>query len=43
MVNQIFRRPIGTLRDLGTARVWAVEIIGTVICVVALIFALVLL
>jgi hypothetical protein len=40
---RIFHRPIGTLRDLGTAPIWIGEIVCGVIIVIVVIAALIFL
>ena len=41
-MKNIFRKPIGTLRELGTAREWITEAIGILLCVAAFILAYIL-
>jgi len=40
-MKNIFPKPIGTLRELGTAREWITEIVCMAICAAAFILALI--
>ena len=42
-MKDIFLKPIGTLRELGTAREWITEIVCMAICAAVLILALIFL
>jgi hypothetical protein len=43
IMKNIFLKPIGTLRDLGTPREWITEIVCMAICAAVLIAALIIL
>jgi len=42
-MKSLFLKPIGKLQDLGTARVWVVEIASFLVCAIALVALLILL
>jgi len=42
-MKHIFLKPIGTLRELGTAREWITEFVCMAICAAVLIAALIIL